>query len=265
MRKGLSKGRIQRYIHTFKEMKELGVDLENLNEKEIDKYYFWLMNSDQAQWTKVTKWRCFKKICRFVNKDIDFSEWAVKIPKTEPEILSLREISAIVENLPSFRDKLLVLLLYESGARIGEILNLRRGDVTFDEYGAKLRLKGKTGTRYIRVVKTARFLEAWVELNKSDRLFELSNQRVCQILKEAAKKAGIKKRVHPHLFRHTRATHLAKYLTEPELKVYFGWSKDSRMPAIYVHLSGRDVDDKILQIAQAQDLLALPTKYTPAK
>jgi integrase/recombinase XerD len=68
------------------------------------------------------------------------------------------------------------------------------------------------------------------------------------MLEEVAKKYGIKKKIYPHLFRHSRATHLAKYLTEQELKVFFGWSNSSKMASIYVHLSGKDIDNKILEI-----------------
>jgi hypothetical protein len=68
-------------------------------------------------------------------------------------------------------------------------------------------------------------------------------------VQQIAKKAGIKKRVYPHLFRHTRATHLAKHLTEQELKIYFGWTMGSDMPSTYVHLSGKDIEQKILQLS----------------
>jgi hypothetical protein len=59
---------------------------------------------------------------------------------------------------------------------------------------------------------------------------------------------GIRKPVNPHAFRHARATHLAKHLTESQMKVYFGWTQASEMAAVYVHLSCRDVDDAILQL-----------------
>lgn len=61
-------------------------------------------------------------------------------------------------------------------------------------------------------------------------------------------RAGIKKRIHPHLLRHTRLTELAKKLTEQELKIFAGWTPDSKMATQYVHLSGRDIDNSILRI-----------------
>ena len=67
-------------------------------------------------------------------------------------------------------------------------------------------------------------------------------------IRKMALKAGIRKRVFPHLFRHSRATFLASRMTEAQMKEYFGWTQSSDMAATYVHLSGRDVDDTLLKI-----------------
>ena len=66
-------------------------------------------------------------------------------------------------------------------------------------------------------------------------------------LNKIAKKAGINKKIHPHLFRHSRGTYMANYLTEAQMNAYFGWVQGSGMPSIYVHLSGRDIDDAVLK------------------
>lgn len=248
-RRGLSENRIRRYARLFEVLGKLGVNLKRLSEEDIDKYYFYLVNSKYAQWTKFTHWKMFKKICRYVKKNLDFSKWMIRKPKIEPEILSMKEICGLVMATKSFRDKLIILLLYEAGIRVGELVNLQKKDVIFDEYGALLRIKGKTGVRYVRVIRCAELLRAWIQLNNSEKLFNVSPRWINKMLKESAKRIGIKKRVYPHLLRHTRATHLAKYLTEPELKVYFGWERNSKMPAVYVHLSSRDVDRKIIELA----------------
>jgi hypothetical protein len=66
-------------------------------------------------------------------------------------------------------------------------------------------------------------------------------------LKKISKKAGINKKIHPHLFRHSRCTYMANYLTEAQMNAYFVWVQGSGMPSVYVHLSGRDVDDAVLK------------------
>jgi ribosomal protein L40E len=63
-------------------------------------------------------------------------------------------------------------------------------------------------------------------------------------------KAKIKKRIYPHLFRHTRVTHLLinKQINESQAKVYFGWVPSSNMLSEYSHLVSRDVNDVMLEI-----------------
>lgn len=65
-----------------------------------------------------------------------------------------------------------------------------------------------------------------------------------------AERAGIKKRIYPHLFRHTRVTHLLinKQISEAQAKVYFGWVPSSKMLSEYSHLVSSDVNDAILEI-----------------
>ena len=60
--------------------------------------------------------------------------------------------------------------------------------------------------------------------------------------------AGIDKKSNPHIFRHSRATDLARHLTEFQMNQRFGWVQGSDMPRTYVHLSGRDVGDAMLEL-----------------
>lgn len=75
----------------------------------------------------------------------------------------------------------------------------------------------------------------------------ISYNKIREILSNLAKKADVKKRVNPHSFRYARATNLAQFLTEAQMKEFFGWTQASDMAALYVHLSGRDVDNAILK------------------
>jgi integrase/recombinase XerD len=54
--------------------------------------------------------------------------------------------------------------------------------------------------------------------------------------------------MNPHHFRHSKATELAKIFTESQLNQYLGWVPASREAAIYVHLSGRDMDKVVLKL-----------------
>ncbi|MFA0822602.1 MAG: zinc-ribbon domain-containing protein [Methanomethylovorans sp.] len=54
--------------------------------------------------------------------------------------------------------------------------------------------------------------------------------------------------MYNHLFRHSRSTDLAQYLTESQMKEHLGWVQGSNMPQTYVHLSGKQIDEAILKI-----------------
>ena len=88
----------------------------------------------------------------------------------------------------------------------------------------------------------------WINIGTKDYHKQMTYEGVRKILIEAFKKAGIKKRCHPYIFRHSRASQLARHLTEFQMNAYFGWIQGSRMPAMYVHISGKDLDEDILRI-----------------
>jgi len=133
------------------------------------------------------------------------------------------------------RDKAFISLGHELGLRVSENLLLRVGDIQFDDFGALVHVRrGKTGSRIVRASLLANEPLSWVG---ADRM-----------VKEAGRKAGIKKeRMHMHMFRHGSATRNAKSLTDSELKLMYGWIMDSRMPLVYIHLSGGDLDHKYQQ------------------
>ncbi|MDI6799059.1 MAG: tyrosine-type recombinase/integrase, partial [Candidatus Aenigmarchaeota archaeon] len=88
----------------------------------------------------------------------------------------------------------------------------------------------------------------WVSVGTRNSHKQLLYYGLYQRLRRIAKRAGIKKKVNPHAFRHARATFLANHLTEAQMKEYFGWVQNSKMASIYVHLCGRDTDEAILKM-----------------
>jgi len=92
-------------------------------------------------------------------------------------------------------------------------------------------------------------VNAFLFCNLSDNILgrSLTYADVYSIIRHTAKRAGIKKRIHPHLFRHTRATILASKVTEAPLEAQMGWVHGSRQTRTYVHLSLRDQDNAILK------------------
>ena len=70
---------------------------------------------------------------------------------------------------------------------------------------------------------------------------------VRKALRASSKRAGITKRIYPHLFRHTRASILASRVAEAPLEAQMGWVPGTKQMATYVHLSGKQTDTAILK------------------
>jgi len=190
---------------------------------------------------------------------------AVSVPKVgdragriKEKLLSVDEVKRLIGEADNSQDRLLVELLSESGARIGEIYNLRIKDVQFDEYGAILFLSGKSGTRPRRVYYSIPDLKKQINDHPQRsypeaRLFHYGyKHRAGEFHKvtlyNRIRRLGkiiLGKNIHPHMFRHTRATEDSKYFTDRELMKLYGW-RQPHMIEIYSHLSFRDVEDKDL-------------------
>jgi integrase/recombinase XerD len=218
-------------------------------------------NSDMKAWTR----RDYKLILRmflsWLGKD---SGWIkVNPPKNDlraEEMLNVDEVNAMIDAANSLRDKALIACLYEGGFRIAELATARIKDVVFDTYGAILIVRGKTGLRRVRLISSVPHLSQWIEAHplRDDRNAPLwigtTRHEVLKYdairgqLQKIAKRAGIKKNVNPHNFRHSRASYLASHLTESQLEEYLGWQHGSVMPRTYVHLSGRDVDEQLRKL-----------------
>jgi integrase len=183
--------------------------------------------------------------------------------KLPEELLTESDIKRMILAAEHLRDKALVAVLYDSGARISEIGNLRLKHVVFDKYGAVLTVDGKTGMRRVRVIFSAPYLASWIDMhpgkkNPESFLWINVGQRnrgahmrypgFCVLIKRIAKNAGIEKRVYNHLFRHSRSTELSQHLTEAQMEEHLGWIHGSKMPRTYIHMSGRQMDDAILKI-----------------
>jgi integrase/recombinase XerD len=78
-------------------------------------------------------------------------------------------------------------------------------------------------------------------------------------------KTGIKKRVLLHGFRHSRATHLSEHFTEQQMKNYLGWAPGSDMPAVYCHLSGKDIDKAVKTMYGIEDIETPVDPMKPGK
>jgi len=258
---GLSKTRILTLLTVLRELDSiLGMPFRLAEKEDLIKVMAHIENNGYSDYTKNTYKAVIKQFWKWL-KGLDYYPVQVKWIRSSSskkrllpeELLTMEEVERLVEYADNIKDKAMVSVLYESGMRVGELLNLKIKNVQFDEHGAILIVWGKTGHRRIRIVQSARFLKRWLEVhpnkdNPESSLWSRKHASFMFMLRALAKKADVKKRVNPHSFRHSRSTYLAQFLTESQLCAYLGWVQGSNMPRTYVHLSGRDIDEAILKL-----------------
>ena len=291
--RGLSPATIIKDVTALRQLDNfLGGPFEGANADDIIRICRKIQDKDWSDATKKNARITLKKFYKWLRKTEDYPQevrWIKNSRKPKdshlPEILTEEEILKLVEAADNPRDKALVMSLYESGCRVGELLTARIKDVSFNENGATLTITGKTGPRRIQLISSAPLMGSWLEshptknnpesllwVTKFNRLSgekypPLGYAAVNKMLDTLGKRGHISKRIYPHLFRHTRATHLANKLTEAQMKQLFGWTPDSGMASVYVHLSGRDVDNALLELhglrTQAQSEPKIKLKICP--
>lgn len=171
--------------------------------------------------------------------------------KSKKEIITRDELHSIVKQMKSLQMQTFTYLLYESGARVRELLNAQINDVAFDDKGGLIFVDGKTGPRDLRLIEFLSFLNRWMIYRGKEpgQLWfdlgkELTYSTFVTRLKRATKRAGIKKRIYPHLFRHSRATELVG-MDPVILEKIFGWLPGSNMPSVYSKVDKKDVDNAL--------------------
>lgn len=266
---GLTDSALKNYRTAIESLKVLEKDPGEMDREDIVRWAAGLRDR-YAESTIQGYKACVKKYFRWLKTGklndgqypecVEWMKTGGKRKKLPKEILSHEEIEKLADAANKQRNETMVWVGYESGARPGELLGLKLRDIQFDQYGAQIMVDGKTGERRIRLVESVDEIKGWLEIHPrgkdpdahlcwSQKGGPLARFSWSRILKKLAKVARIKKRVHPHLLRHSRATHLAgEGLNEAHLREIFGWTRNSDMPSIYVHLSGRDTDRAILEL-----------------
>lgn len=270
MIEGLSVAKTERYLYdAFRLAIDFKRELDEATEEDLKTVVADLENKKWSLHTKYTFKIGLRKFYKMIDGITEYGESPKRLKwmktnlkkcqtRLPEDLINEEDVEAMVRNASCDRDKALIACLYESGCRIGELGSMKIRDVRFDEKGAILQVFGKTGSRIVRIVQSAPYLLTWVNNHPSrerEDFIWISNQgellcdsRITAVIKSCAKKAGIKKRVWCHGFRHARATHLASYLTESQMKSYLGWTQGSDMAAVYVHLNGKDLDKAIMKM-----------------
>ena len=179
--------------------------------------------------------------------------------KEANDILTKDEVAAMIQSCQNSRDRAIITMLYEGGFRIGELGTLVWNDLKFDKYGVVVNVNFKTGKpRYIRLIMATEHISRWKDDYpfdpEPDVLVFLTQQRnplnhaaINKQIQLIAKRAGITKHVTPHIFRHTRITHLIQDgVNESVIKLMMWGTLTTNMFQTYAHLTGGDIDRAML-------------------
>jgi integrase len=183
-----------------------------------------------------------------------------KAQKKLKEILTRDEIDKLENVAELERDKLMIRLLADTGIRLGELLTLRASDLTEVGRERYIKVRGKTGERLVPLMPTL-YMRLRRYAGRGDRIFmtvrksprtgvyePLRPRSVENTLNYLAQQAGVEKRVHPHVFRHSFVTFWLRQHKNPvSLQHILGWSSLAMLKD-YEHLVAADSYDAILDL-----------------
>ncbi len=242
LEKSLSENSVEAYLHDIDkltshfEQKGIAKPPKEVDLKDLEHFLKWItelgmMPGSQAR--IISGLKSFFKYClleQITTADPTALLEAPKLKRHLPDVLSFEEIENIIGQIDlstaeGGRNKAMLETLYSCGLRVSELVNLRISclhlDVGFIRVigkGDKERLVpiGSDAVKYIGIYKNNIRVHTPIQPGQNDMLFlnrrgaGLSRVMVFLIIKELAKKAGIKKVISPHTFRHSFATHLVE-------------------------------------------------------
>lgn len=170
--------------------------------------------------------------------------------KALPVVLNVKEIGALLKATENIKHKAILMLGYSAGLRLSELVNVRLKDI--DSRRMQIRVeqsKGKKDRYSILSNKLLDVLRKYFKIYKpKEWLFEgagggkYSPRSIQLIMKEAAKKAGIKKKVSVHSLRHSFATHLLEQGTDLRYIQSLLGHESSKTTEIYTHITTKGFD-----------------------
>lgn len=269
----VSNQRIYKYLCTFKVLcKEyLDFNIKQASKKEWRKAAGKINNSDKSPHTTrdyiVTAKKYYNTVYeeeterpKRVKKILNASFMSTNSPKgrkREYEALTPDQIMDMVEEASNPRNKLLPLFLFETGARIGEVLGMngaegiRLNDIELKEKYAEVEIEtlkkkeanGDYPTRTLPLTRSVDLLQKWLEQHPrknegeahlfcnlragrgTERGDRMAYRNVNKTLDKLAEAAGVETRVSPHIFRHSSATHKGVEWNAERLMWWHGWEQ----------------------------------------
>ncbi len=181
--------------------------------------------------------------------------------KEDKKVLTDEQKKNMIDLTTNQRDKTMLLILFDTGCRPGELISLKIKDVVFDQNGGVVKLKGKTGERTRRLFDSLPDVKLYLTFHKykdnreSPLFYNLSRQcygkpityqAIYYLFNNLKKQMGIEGNFSSYVTRRTALTEMGKRLTPHELKTFAGHSSITTSN-YYVRIKQEDVDNKLMR------------------
>ncbi|MDP2684306.1 MAG: tyrosine-type recombinase/integrase [bacterium] len=215
---------IKSYLYYNRELlKFIGKGPREITNADIKKYLGHLVNRGVSASTLNIAMNALKIYYRDMMKRRFFVDIRpVKQDKKLPTVLSKEEVGKIISAVGNFKHRLILEFLYATGVRVSELVNMKVGDLDLDRKLCYIR-QGKGRKDRVTVISETlvKKLPAVMENKKLEEyLFttvansQYNIRTIQKIVSQSAQKAGIRKHVSAHAFRHSFATHLLEAGTD---------------------------------------------------
>jgi len=244
----LSKYTLRNYIDFNKALlKHSNKDPEKIDSQDV-KYFLADKMSERAPSSVIL----FLASIRFAYSNILEKDptAGVKRPKKEekiPSVLTREEVLKLINSAQTLKSSLILQLLYSSGLRVSELVNLKPVDLNFSENTGWVRKgKGKKDRLFVMSKKLSKKLEKFISKQGNwEYVFSkerpLTTRNIQKIVQKVANLIGIKKEVHPHTFRHSFATHLLDSGVDLRKIQFLLGHSSIATTQIYTHISSDQV------------------------
>jgi len=223
--RGFSKRTVDTYLfHNKKFLDFVKKEPKDVNEDDAKRYIAYLMSIKKYGPGSINL--ALSSLKFFFNEILQNRAFnAVKAPKPEkklPTVLTKDEIKRMLNIIQNPKHKLLIEFMYSAGLRVSECVSLKLDDLDLSEKIGKIKHGKGNKERYIILSDNLiQHLNEYLKLKKDSTsyIFSIKNKPITirhaqKVVKEAARKAGIKKRVFCHALRSSFATHLLEAGTD---------------------------------------------------
>ena len=265
--KGYSENTIESYKRDLNKFLEYNknTSIDNISNEDLKKYIKYLNDNglnEKSIARNISSLKSFYKflvISKYISSNTSDSLYLPKIKKslpstlTEEEVMSLLDID-LTDNF-SYRNKSMLELLYATGLRVSELINLKLQDIDFSQDIIRTFGKGSK-ERIIPIGDYAKeYLEKYIYEYRSSMLKKDNNEYIFlnnhgkqmtrqgffKIIKKIAKEKGINKELSPHTLRHSFASHLLKYGADLRTIQELLGHSDISTTQIYTHITNEEL------------------------